>query len=56
VGQLQTLAAMNYSLNGWLSVAFMLVLSATLVFVIDYIFRKKGLIVDGDLAVNKDIN
>jgi hypothetical protein len=56
VGQLQTLAAMNYSLNGWLSVAFMLVLSATLVFAIDYIFRKKGLIVDGDLAVNKDIN
>lgn len=56
VGQLQTLEAMNYSLNAWLSVILMIVLSAVLVFGIDLIFRKKGLIVQGDLAVNKDIN
>src|SRR3989339_530758 len=56
VGQLQTLAEMNYSTNAWLSVVLMLVLSAALVFGIDLIFRKKGWIVEGDLAVNKDIN
>lgn len=56
VGQLQTLAAMEYSLNAWLSVILMISLSALLVFAIDLIFRKKGLIVLGDLAVNKDIN
>jgi len=56
VGQLQTLAEMNYSTNAWISVVLMIVLSAVLVFGIDLIFRKKGLIVDGDLAVNKDIN
>jgi uncharacterized membrane protein len=56
VGQLQTLAAMEYSLSAWLSVILMITLSAALVFAIDLIFRKKGLIVLGDLAVNKDIN
>ena len=56
VGQLQTLVAMDYSLNGWLSVILMIVLSVVLVYGIDLIFRKKGLIVTGDLAVNKDIN
>lgn len=56
VGQLQTLVAMDYSLNAWLSVVLMIVSSAVLVYVIDLIFRKKGLIVTGDLAINKDIN
>lgn len=56
VGQLQTLDAMNYSLSGWLSVVFMIAGSAILVFGIDLLFRKKGWIVSGDLAVNKDIN
>jgi uncharacterized membrane protein len=56
VGQLQTLVAMDYSLNAWLSVILMVALSALLVYAIDLIFRKKGLIVTGDLSVNKDIN
>jgi uncharacterized protein len=56
VGQLQTLEAMNYSLNGFLSVLFMLVGSLVLVFLIDLLFRKKNWIVLGDLVVNKDIN
>ena len=56
VGQLQTLVAMDYSLNAWLSVILMVVLSALLVYAIDLIFRKKGLILPGDLSVNKDIN
>lgn len=56
VGQLQTLDFMNYSLNAWLSVVVMVVGSAVLVFGFDLLFRKKGWIVKGDLAVNKDIN
>jgi len=56
VGQLQTLVAMDYSFNAWLSVILMVALSALLVYAIDLIFRKKGLIVTGDLSVNKDIN
>lgn len=56
VGQLQTLDAMNYSVSAWLSVVLMIVLSAVIVFAIDLLFRKKGWIVKGDLAVNKDIN
>lgn len=55
VGQLQTLKAMNYSVNAWISVVLMIVLAAVLVFAIDFIFRKKNLIIDGDLAVNRDI-
>ncbi|MDY0074707.1 MAG: PTS sugar transporter subunit IIC [Acholeplasmataceae bacterium] len=56
VGQLQTLAEMNYSTNAWLSAILMIVLAAVLVFAIDLLFRKRGWIVTGDLAVNKDIN
>jgi uncharacterized membrane protein len=56
VGQLQTLVAMDYSFNAWLSVILMVALSALLVYAIDLIFRKKGLIVKGDFSVNKDIN
>lgn len=55
VGQLQTLKAMEYSVNAWISVVLMIVLAAVFVFIIDYIFRKKNLIIDGDLAVNRDI-
>lgn len=56
VGQLETLAAMNYSLNAWLMVIFMVIGGALVVYAIDLIFRKYKLIVDGDLAVNNDIN
>jgi hypothetical protein len=55
VGQLQTLEAMNYSLSGWLSVIYMVLGSALLVFFIDLLFRKKNWIAQGDLAVNRDI-
>lgn len=56
VGQLQTLDWMGYSWGAWLSVVFMLLTPALLVFAIDLIFRKKNWIVLGDLSVNKDIN
>lgn len=56
VGQLQTLDWMGYSATAWLSVVFMLITPALLVFAIDLIFRKKNWIVLGDLSVNKDIN
>ncbi len=55
VGQLQTLEAMNYSLTAWLSVIYMVIGSAVLVFFIDLLFRKKNWIAQGDLAVNRDI-
>lgn len=56
VGQLETLAAMDYSFNAWLMVLLMIVGGAIVVYGIDLIFRKYNLIVDGDLAVNNDIN
>jgi uncharacterized protein len=56
VGQLQTLFAMNYSTNGWLSVIYMILGAVILVFLLDVLFRKKNWIVDGDLSVNRDIN
>lgn len=56
VGQLETLAAMDYSFNAWLMVLLMIVGGALVVYGIDLIFRKYNLIVDGDLAVNNDIN
>lgn len=55
VGQLQTLDWMNYSLSAWLAVAFMLVMPALLVYFIDLGFRKKKLILVGDLQVTRDI-
>jgi len=55
VGQLQTLFSMNYSLAGWLSVIFMIITPIILVFAIDVLFRKKNWIIDGDLAVNREI-
>jgi len=56
VGQLETLKAMNYSLDAWLFIIFMFLGSMILVYVIDQVFRKYKLISDGDLLVNKDIN
>lgn len=56
VGQLQTLEAMQYSATSWFAIIFMIVGSAVLVYILDMMFRVKGLIVDGDLAVNRDIN
>ncbi len=56
VGQLEMLAAMNYSFDGWLSVILMLVSGAVLVFFIDVLFRRFNLINKGDLTVNNDIN
>jgi uncharacterized membrane protein len=50
------LEAMNYSLSAWLSVIYMIVGSAVLVFAIDLLFRKKNWISNGDLAVNRDIS
>lgn len=55
VGQLQTLETMDYSLNAWFAVITMILGGALLVYFIDLVFRKKNLIVDQDLAVNKDI-
>lgn len=56
VGQLQTLGEMSYSLNSWISVILSIVLAASLVYIIDLIFRKYKLIVDGDLSLSDDIN
>jgi uncharacterized membrane protein len=52
VGQLQTLEAMNYSANAWLSILILqIALPIILVYIIDIIFRKKGLIKEGDLKI-----
>lgn len=56
VGQLQTLAWMDYSSRAWFSVIFMIMAPALVVYFIDALFRKKGLIIVGDLEVKKDIN
>jgi uncharacterized protein len=57
VGQLQTLDAMKDTpVTAWLAVGFMLIGSALLVYGIDLLFRAKKIIVQGDLAVNRDIN
>ena len=52
VGPLETLATMNYSLEGWLSVILlMIILPLLLVWLIDIIFRKYKLINLGDLKI-----
>ena len=56
VGQLRTIYEMGYSLNSWLSVILMIGLAAVGVFIIDLMFRRFNLIVDGDLKVGNDIN
>ena len=55
VGPLQTLAAMNYSTEAWLSLILTFVVGSVLVFVIDLFMRKRALIVEGDLNVLNDI-
>jgi len=56
VGQLQTLAEMQYNFNAWFSIILMIGLAIVLVFFIDILFRKFNLISDGDLKVGNDIN
>ncbi|AUD64683.1 hypothetical protein BK011_02950 [Tenericutes bacterium MZ-XQ] len=56
VGQLQTLYQMDYNLNSWLSIILSIGLAIVGVFIIDLLFRKFNLIVDGDLKVGNDIN
>ena len=55
VGPLQTLFAMNYSLNAFISIGLIFVLGLSLVYVFDLFLRKKGSIVDGDFNVLNDI-
>jgi uncharacterized protein len=55
VGQIQTLFEMNYTFNAYLSVILMLILPLIIVYIFDLIFRKYKLILNGDLAVSKDI-
>ena len=52
VGQLGTLEAMNNSLSSILSISILhVVLPVILIFIVDWIFRKKGLIKPGDLKL-----
>ena len=55
VGPLQTLQAMDYSLNAFLSIILTVVLGGILVYIIDLLLRQKGKIVDGDFAISLDI-
>jgi uncharacterized membrane protein len=52
VGQLGTLEAMNNNLSSILSISILhIVLPIILIFIVDWIFRKKGLIKPGDLKL-----
>jgi uncharacterized protein len=55
VGPLQTLFAMDYSLNAFLSIILTVVLGGILVYTIDLVLRKQGKILDGDFAISLDI-
>ena len=55
VGPLQTLYAMDYRLEGFLSIGLTIVLGGLLVYVFDLILRKRGQIVDGDFTISLDI-
>jgi uncharacterized protein len=55
VGPLQTLFAMDYSFNAFLSIILTVVLGGILVYAIDLVLRKQGKIVDGDFAISLDI-
>ena len=56
VGQLGVIADMGTTLNAWLFILLTIFVGGVLVYGIDLVFRKYNLIVDGDLAVNNDIN
>ncbi len=56
VGQLGVLADMGTTFNAWLFIILTIFVGGALVYGIDLVFRKYNLIVDGDLAVNNDIN
>jgi hypothetical protein len=52
VGQLGTLAAMDYNLNSYLSISILhIILPIVLVLMVDIIFRRKGWIQPGDLKL-----
>jgi uncharacterized protein len=55
VGPLQTLFAMDYSFNAFVSIILTVVLGGILVYAIDLVLRKQGKIVDGDFAISLDI-
>ncbi len=55
VGPLQTLDAMDYSSKAFVSVGLLIVLAVVITYVIDLIFRKKGLIVKDDLKISSEI-
>jgi uncharacterized membrane protein len=55
VGPLQTLDAMDYSSKAFVSVGLLVVLAVVITYVIDLIFRKKGLIVKDDLKISSEI-
>jgi uncharacterized membrane protein len=55
VGPLQTLFAMNYSFNAFISMAIILFGGIALVYVFDLLLRKRGYIVEGDFNVLNDI-
>lgn len=56
VGQLQTLAEMEYSGRAWFAIIVTIVGSALIVYGFDVLFRRLKLYETGDLAVNNDIN
>lgn len=55
VGPLQTLFAMDYSFNAFISMAIILFGGIALVYVFDLLLRKRGYIVEGDFNVLNDI-
>ena len=55
VGPLQTLFAMDYSLNAFMSIGLIVVLGLGLVYAVDLFLRKKGSIIEGDFNVLNDI-
>lgn len=52
VGQFETITAMGNTTNAWLSIILLqIALPIILVYILDVIFRKKGLIKEGDLKI-----
>lgn len=55
VGPLQSLEIMNYNVKSFISIGIIILLGGFITYIIDLFLYKKGLIVDGDLAVGNDI-